>query len=259
MTAADGKKMTVETKTSGIHNWLAERLSKPLDRLWLGGVVAVNVLVWAFLGAQYIATFLIGYFFVFALCFRAPIKISFPPTRHIVYMDSSALINPHVPLDEKIRRASLNAVVPLLSMYLVAIVIESGRFSFSPASAGIWAANALANYFFLIRHKEFLRGFTGDCLIFRRTGSGDTYRADAGNITWQDSFCNSAAILFQILRPVGAVTVTVLLWCGLLWAFITGQIAAVFDSYHSFIAPIVINFALFIIVEFSLLSLEEKS
>ena len=248
-----------ETATSGVHNRLVARFSKPLDRLWLGGVLAVNALVWAFLGAQYIATFLVGYFFVFVLCFRARIKTAFPPTKHIVYMDSSAIINPHVSVDEKIRRASLNAVIPLLSMYLVAATIEIGQFSFSLALAGIWAANALANYFFLIRHKEFFRGFTGDCLIFRRTGNNSAYCTDAGNIAWQDNFCNSAVILFEILRPVGAVIVTVLLWCGLLWIFATGQIDATFDSYHAFVVPIIGNFALLIVVEFSLLSLEGKS
>lgn len=250
--------MTVKTKATAFHGRLTERFGKPLDRLWLGGALAVNALVWAFLGHQYIATFLVSYFFVFALCFRAQIKTAFPPTGHIVYMDSSAIINPHVPLDEKIRRASLNAVIPLLSMYLVAIVIEWSQFSASSGAMGIWATNALANFFFLIRHKEVFRGFTGDCLIFRRTSDDIAYRTGVGNIAWQDSFCNSVVTFFEILRPVGAVVVTVLLWCGLLWTFTTGQVDAIFDSFHAFVAPIIINFALFIIVEFSLLSLEEK-
>lgn len=250
--------MTAKAKTSGNHNRLAARFSKPLDRIWLGGILAVNALVWAILGAQYIATFLVGYFFVFVLCFRARIKAAFPPTGHIIYMDSSGIITPHVPLDEKIQHARINAIVPLLSMYLVAIVIEEGPFSLSLSSAGIWTASALANYFFLIRYREFFCGFNGDCLVFRRTGRDNAYRADADNITWQDSFCNSVVTFFEILRPVGAIIVTVLLWCGLLWAFATGQIAAVFDSYHAFVAPLIINFALFLVVEFSLLSMEEK-
>lgn len=250
--------MMTEAKTIDGRNRLADRFDKPLDRLWLGGIVAVNTLVWAFLGAQYIATFLVGYFFVFALRFRARIKAAFPPTKHIIYMDSSGIINPHAPLDEKIRRASINAIVPLLSLYLIAIAMEWMAFSVSPSAAGIWTANALANYFFLIRHKELFCGFTGDCLIFRRTGNDHAYRVDAGNIEWPDSFYNSIAIFFEILRPTGAVIVTVLLWCGLLWAFATNQIAAAFDSYHAFVAPLIINFALFIIVEFSLLSMEGK-
>jgi len=248
-----------ETKTPRAHNRLADRFSKPIDRLWLGGVLAVNALVWAILGAQYIATFLVGYLFVFVLCFRARIKAAFPPTRHIIYMDSSGIINPHAPSDEKIRRASLHALVPLLSLYLIAAAIEWIRINVSLSAAGIWTANALANYFLLFRHKEFFRGFTGDCLIFRRTGNDSAYRIDAGNIEWPDSFINSAVLFFEILRPIGAVILTILLWCGLLWAFTTAQIAIVFDSYHAFVAPTIINLALFVVVEFSLLSLEVKS
>jgi len=65
--------MTIQQKTFGIRNRITDRFGKPLDRLWLGGVVAVNALAWAILGAQYIATFLVGSFFFFTLCFRAQI------------------------------------------------------------------------------------------------------------------------------------------------------------------------------------------
>lgn len=85
MTAADGKKMTVETKTSGIHNWLAERLSKPLDRLWLGGVVAVNVLVWAAFGMKYIGLALIAYCFIFVLVLRRRIHVDYPAEAGMEY------------------------------------------------------------------------------------------------------------------------------------------------------------------------------
>jgi len=173
-------------------------------------------------------------------------------------MHSSGIINPHAPLDGKIRRASMHAIVPLLSLYLIAIAMEWMSISVSPSVAGIWTANALANFIFLIRHHELFRGFTGDCLIFRRTGNDSAYRTDAGNIEWPDSFLNSAVIFFQILRPIGAVIVTVLLWCGLLWAFATGQIAAAFDSYHAFVAPVIINLALFVVVEFALLGMENS-
>jgi len=39
---------------------------------------------------------------------------------------------------------------------------------------------------------------------------------------------------------------------------LTGQIATVFHSYHAFAAPLISNFALFVVVEFSLLGMENS-
>lgn len=49
----------------GVGGWLGGRLSTRLDWLWMGGVVVINLGVWAVLGARYIPPFVLGYFLLF--------------------------------------------------------------------------------------------------------------------------------------------------------------------------------------------------
>ena len=50
--------------------WFVARWENRIDRIWLSGVLVVATLTWKLLGMQYIALFLIGYFYVFVLIAR---------------------------------------------------------------------------------------------------------------------------------------------------------------------------------------------
>jgi len=77
--------MTVKTKATAFHGRLTERFGKPLDRLWMGGALAVNALVWAVFGMKYIGLALVAYCFIFVLALRRRIKADYPAAANKAY------------------------------------------------------------------------------------------------------------------------------------------------------------------------------
>ena len=242
-----------QTNTPESRNWLAGRLSKRIDRFWLSGVVAVNVLAWVLLGVQYIATFLIGYFFVFTLCFRTQIKTAFPPDSTHLYADKNGVLNSKLHGLSSIRKKLYLRWVLLgvFGLYFVALVTPWDTFDFSKASLGVLIPNAVVNYYFIAQHRRLFSALNGDSFLYR-TGAYRTEKYSETAEYWVSSIA--------VLRPGGAIIAVLLLWCGVLWAYVDGA-EWLFDGNSTvgeLIMPAVINMCLFEFYFVALISVEKR-
>jgi len=200
--------MTVETKTPGIHNWLAERLSKPLDRLWLGGVLAVNGLVWAAFGMKYIGLALVAYCFIFVLALRRRIKADYPAAANKAYHIGFIYNRPRLfsGAPEKVFLHML-WIFPAYCATAAALSVIFG--SVSTFSHGL--VFLICNGVLFCQYQSL---FTVCC------GGG---RLAMDSAVWKMLLDDESGVAPSIFRPVVVTVLFALAWGGVLAAYITGQ------------------------------------
>ncbi|WP_424948120.1 hypothetical protein [Candidatus Spongiihabitans sp.] len=233
---------------NAIGRWFAARLEARIDRLWLGGVLGVSALVTALLDFRFVAIFLIGYFFIFALCARKQIQTVFPSKSNILYFNVGGTHE----TGKKIQ----NGVG--IAFWIFAIVgyplLFQGSVYLSAAGISALITNAVVIGTFAIYHRWLFSCYAGDCLVYRTVS----------NLTWNYKLHNWCAGFFKFIRPFGMVLLMVCLWCVALWLYFHGVNRI--DQHYDFSAinilwmfagPIGVGYILFLIFMTALLSMEE--
>ncbi|MDD9858361.1 MAG: hypothetical protein OXU96_09990 [Gammaproteobacteria bacterium] len=201
--------MIEETKTSVIHNWIAERLSKPLDRLWLGGVLAVNALVWAAFGVQYIGLALIAYCFIFVLVLRRRIHVAYPAEAGMEYHIGYEFDWPGWSFGKSYWTGLLFTLVSVILAFIFFIVVPLHHADVVAKSLVF----LICNGFLLLRYRGL---FTTCC------GRGTLTQSSEARMKRMLGEQRGGA--FPLSRLIIATFVLALVWSSMLVAYIVGQL-----------------------------------
>jgi len=204
----DQKTMT-ETKTSAGSDRIADRFGKPLDRLWLGGIVTVNALAWAVFGMQYIGLALIAYCFVFVLVLRRRIYVAYPAVANKAYR--IRFIGNRLRLfSGKPDKAFLHMlwIFPAYCVAAVALSVTFGSVSM-PANGLVFL---VCNGVLICQYQSL---FTVCC------GSG---QSAANSAAWERLLVDGGGTALSPLRLTITTVLFAFVWVGVLTAYTTGQI-----------------------------------
>ena len=232
--------------TEKLRRWFSNRLENRIDRLWLGGVLAVAALTWEVLGMRYIALFLIGYFYVFALVARKKVTAIYPPNGDSIIRFACA--NDYLSLQTKTKFAAADDY--LLPVFCLMFLIYASStithaLNLSPQTLAAIIVNAGCGWVFLLRHKELFSAYVGDAKL-------------------PPHIAKHTRAYFKLVKLFGSLLTIALLWCFILLAYANGWFAPQFfsssalgDRYAIF-APMATNCLLFHIATLSLLPDGEK-
>lgn len=217
---------TAEQPNGKILQWFSIRLENHIDRVWLGTALAVASLAWLLLGMEYIALFLIGYFYTFLFFARKRIVINYPLNGTIIHSGHS--------LPPKKRR--FIGICGILLVYLLSAITYN--LNLSPEMLAALIASTLFGWAFLAQHQKLFSAYAEDTKsplhdpAIKTTN--DTY-AKFIRYWVLDMFISALwfVVLFLFLRG----------WFGS-GVFSTGSTG---DRYAIF-APVAVNLALFYII-----------
>lgn len=189
-------------------------------------------------------------FFVFVLCFRGAVQRAFPADRNLLYLDMEGIVNPHEPYDQKHKRLMYAVLVyPCIIIAMGAAVSRFEWFTITQKVFHIWLSNAYVAYIFILKPRWLFCGFGGDCLVHLHSGTA----------TWSNKVGDFVVNLFVRMHPMAIVAGSLLIWLAVLW-FLTSEksLAAILETRGKLvILPFVTNFALFVLLEASLIQLEK--
>ena len=193
-----------------LRRWFFSRLESRLDRAWLGGALTVAALTWGLLGMQYIALFLVGYFYLFVFFARKKIIASHPPGDASIifcgFVHSRDLLPPKK-FSERIAPSGYGMGFVLL-VFLATRMLDAPGYLFNWSAQSIAAAFSafVAGWFFLLRHKELFRAYAGDV-----------------KLATHDGFVKASCDYAKAAGPVISFIVIVSLWCAVLLLFTTDR------------------------------------
>ena len=196
---------TIEQPAGKIRKWFSIRLEKRIDQVWLSGVLLINPVVWLTLGAQYVATSLIAYFFVFTLFFRCRIQELFlPRDYYLLYnFDSRRITWFH-------GRG--------LWVFLIFFVMLMYTGHIDPIEYGLSFAIVPINILFIFAYKVMFRAYRADCAVHgvRKCTSG-----------WYGFFDTKLPGFWirccQVITPVGALLLMIVLFVIAFWSYAIGD------------------------------------
>ena len=194
---------------NAIGRWFAARLEARIDRLWLGGVLLVNVVVGLLLDAKYIGLFLIAYCFFFVLYFRRQIKAAYPAKTNVEY---------HIGYEFNWPNWSFNKSFWFGLLFIYVLMIPAVLFFvFVPEQYAVTGVTLLlvvvCNAFLLFRYRAL---FTTCC------GGGKLAARSEKRL--QRKMGQRSNGTFPSSRLIRATVIFALAWGGLLAAYVTGQI-----------------------------------
>jgi len=194
--------MQADTKIPGVHN----RFKKPLDRLWLSGIVTVNVLVWTAFGMQYIGLALIAYCFVFMLAMRRRINAAYPAESGVEYHIGYEFNWPGWSFEKSFWKGLLFIMVSVILAFICLVVVSVNDADVAAQSLVFLSCNG----FLLSRYRAL---FTACC------GRGTLAKTSETRVQRMLGARRNGA--FSRFRLILATVAFALAWGGLLVAYAT--------------------------------------